>query len=60
MARKIADCRKMPSEKNCDLVMTGSEEHLLPAAMDHAVNHHGHARTPELEQEIRGMLVDEN
>lgn len=57
--RKIADCRLMPSEKNCNLVMSGTEEHLLPAAIDHAVMQHGHQRTPELEAEIRKFLKDE-
>lgn len=49
----------MPSEKNCDLVMSGSEEHLVPAAVDHAVLQHGHERTPELEAEIKASLKDE-
>ena len=57
--RKVADCRTFPSEKNCDLVMSGSEEHLVPAAVDHAVNQHGHERTPELEVEVRSILKDE-
>lgn len=57
--RKVADCRTMPSEKNCDLVMSGSEEHLVPAAVDHAVLQHGHARTPELEAEVKSFLKDE-
>lgn len=56
--RKMSDCRKMPSEKNCDLVMVGSEEHLLPAIMDHVVNQHGHERTPEVEEQVKSMLED--
>ena len=50
------DCRKMPSEKNCDLKMSGSEEHLLPAAINHAVIAHGHEETPELREEIKNLL----
>ena len=59
MARKYIDCRDMPSEKNCDLKMSGSEEHLLPAAVNHAVTSHGHENTPELKEEIRKMLKDD-
>lgn len=57
--RKVADCRKMPSENNCDLMMSGSEEHLLPAAVNHAVVVHGHKDTPEFREQIKGMLEDE-
>lgn len=49
----------MPSENNCDLKMSGSEEHLVPAAVNHAVTVHGHEDTPEFQQKIREMLVDE-
>lgn len=57
--RKAADCRKMPSDKNCDLYMSGSEEHVLGAAVTHAVTAHGHEDTPELREEVRKMLEDE-
>lgn len=59
MSRKYIDCREMPSESNCDLAMSGSEEHLLEAAAIHAVTAHQHEDTPELRQEIRGALKDE-
>ena len=58
-SRKVADCRKFPSETNCDLSMSGSEDHLIPAAVDHAVKVHGHKDTPELHEQIKGMLTDE-
>lgn len=48
----------MPSEKNCDLKMSGSEEHLVPAAVHHAVAAHGHEDTPELHEEIKKVLED--
>lgn len=57
--RKVADCRKFPSEKHCDVYMSGSEEHVLDAAVDHAVGSHGHQNTLELREQIRQMLVDE-
>jgi predicted small metal-binding protein len=59
MARKYIDCREMPSETNCDVAMSGSEEHLVEAAAIHAVTAHKHDDTPELREHIRGMLKDE-
>jgi hypothetical protein len=59
MPRKYIDCREMPSENNCDLAMSGSEEHLVNAAALHAIEAHGHADTPELREEIRAALKDE-
>jgi hypothetical protein len=59
MARKFMDCREMPSESGCDIAMSGSEEHLLEAAVTHAVTAHGHEDTPELREQIRGALRDE-
>lgn len=56
--RKMADCRKTPSVNNCQMVMVGPEEDLLDAAVDHAVNKHGHERTPELREEMRKTLED--
>ena len=57
--RMAADCRKMPSEKNCDVYMSGSAEHVLDAAVSHAVRDHGHQDTAELRDEIRAMLTEE-
>jgi hypothetical protein len=59
MGRKYIDCREMPSERGCDLAMAGSEEHVLEAAMTHAVTAHGHENTPELREQLRGALKDE-
>jgi hypothetical protein len=58
MSRKYIDCRDMPSENNCDLAMSGSDEHLLEAAALHAINAHGHEDTPELREQIRGELKE--
>ncbi len=58
MSRKYIDCRDMPSENNCDLAMSGSEEHLLEAAALHAVNAHKHEDTPELREQIRAELKE--
>ncbi len=57
--RYAADCRKMPSEKHCDVYMSGSRDHVLDAAVDHAVGSHGHQNTTELRTQIEGMLEEE-
>lgn len=55
--RVIADCRKYPSEKNCSLTISGTEEEVLSVALDHAVSAHGHARTPALREDLRKILA---
>lgn len=59
MARKYVDCREIPSESNCDVAMAGSEEHVLDAAVIHAVTAHKHEDTRELREQIRQALKDE-
>jgi predicted small metal-binding protein len=59
MARKMADCRRFPSESNCSLTIIGEEDEVIQAAADHAASVHGHDDTPELREQIRGMLEDE-
>jgi predicted small metal-binding protein len=60
MARKSIDCRNYPSENNCSLKISGTEEEVLDAAVQHAVSAHGHRESAELRQELRSMLKDEN
>ena len=57
--RKSIDCRNYPSEKNCSLKISGTEEEVLDAAVLHAVSVHGHENTPELRAQIKQMLKDE-
>jgi len=57
--RKIIDCRSFPSEKNCTIAISGTEEEVLELATHHASTVHGHANTPELREQIRSMLKDE-
>ena len=57
--RKVADCRKFPSEKNCTLTISGSEGEVLDVATYHAVKSHGHKDTPELRSQIKMMLANE-
>ncbi|MBB4891882.1 hypothetical protein FHS39_000882 [Streptomyces olivoverticillatus] len=59
MTRKVADCRKAPSESHCSLTIAGEEEEVLKAATEHAVSVHKHEDTPELREMIRGLLEDE-
>jgi hypothetical protein len=59
MGRMYIDCREMPSENNCDLVIAGSEHHVLDAAVTHAVTAHKHEDTPELREQLRGALKEE-
>jgi predicted small metal-binding protein len=58
MARKMIDCRTMPSEINCTLTIAGEEDEVLDAATAHAVAKHGHEDTPELREQLRGGLRD--
>ena len=57
--RKVIDCRLFPSEKNCTLAISGTEDEVLEAAVQHAVSVHGHENSPELREQIRSMLKDE-
>jgi hypothetical protein len=55
----VADCREFPSESNCSLTIAGEEEEVVRAAAMHAADVHGHEDTPELREQIRGMLKEE-
>ena len=59
MARVIADCRRFPSESNCSLTIIGEEGEVVRAAAEHAQSVHQHEDTPELREQIRGMLEPE-
>ncbi|AFE04034.1 DUF1059 domain-containing protein [Corallococcus sp. CA054B] len=59
MSRKTMDCREAPSESNCSLTITGEEDEVLRAAVEHAVSVHGEKDSPELREMIRGSLKDE-
>ncbi|MCU1453916.1 MAG: hypothetical protein JWN46_2062 [Acidimicrobiales bacterium] len=60
MARKVVDCRDMPSDRGCTVTIAGEEEEVLDVATMHAVAHHGHEDTAELRDMIRGGLKDES
>ena len=58
MARKMLDCRKIPSENNCSLTIAGTEDEVLDAATAHAIAKHGHPDTPDLREMLRSGLTD--
>ena len=57
--RVVADCRQFPSEKGCTLTIAGTENEVLTVAVRHAVKEHGHEDTPELREQIKGLLKEE-
>jgi len=58
-ARKVADCRRFPSDRDCTLTISGTEEEVLEIATQHAVASHGHEDGPELREQIRAILENE-
>ena len=57
MPRRYIDCRNYPSDMNCTLAIAAdSEQELLEAAVQHAVAVHGHKDSPELREQIGGMI----
>jgi hypothetical protein len=58
--RKSIDCRDYPSEKNCSLRLSGTEDEVLDAATQHAVRSHGHEDSPDLREQLRSMLKESN
>ena len=56
--RKSIDCRDHPSEKNCSLRISGTDEEVLDAAVQHAASVHGHEKSPELREQLKSMLKE--
>ena len=59
MARKFVDCREVPSDSKCTLMIAGEEDEVVRAAALHAADVHGHKDTPEFRQMIRSALKEE-
>jgi predicted small metal-binding protein len=59
MERKFIDCREYPSDNNCSIRISGSEEEVLELAVHHAVTVHSHEDTPELKEQLKSMLKNE-
>ncbi|HWH30111.1 MAG TPA: DUF1059 domain-containing protein [Mycobacteriales bacterium] len=57
--RKVADCRETPSVAGCTLTISGEEDEVVRAAVEHAASVHGHADTPALREQVRATLADE-
>lgn len=57
--RKFIDCREYPSEKNCSLRISGTEDEVMEMAVQHATASHGHEDYPEFREELRRLLKDE-
>ena len=57
--RKYIDCSEFPSESNCTLKISGTENEVLPVAAQHAAEIHGHEDTPEMREKLRSFLKDE-
>lgn len=57
--RKYIDCRDYPGDNNCSLKISGTEDEVLNAAVQHAASAHGHEETPELREQLSSMLKDE-
>ena len=56
MGRVMADCRRFESESDCSLTIIGEEEEVVRAASEHAISTHGHEDTPQLREDVKGML----
>lgn len=56
MGRVMADCRRFESESNCSLVIIGEEEEVVRAGAEHAASVHGHEDSPEMREQLRGLL----
>ena len=56
MSRVMADCRRFKSDSNCSLVIIGDEDEVMLAAAEHAASVHGHEDTPEMREQLRGLL----
>lgn len=57
--RKFIDCREYPSEKNCSVKISGTEDEVVELAVLHATSYHGHENSNGLRDEIRKLLKDE-
>ena len=56
----VSNCGKLPSEKNCKLVMMAPEnqrEDLLDASVAHAIKSHAHKDSNELREELDKLLT---
>lgn len=59
MGRKYIDCRDYPSDTNCTVALSAdTEDELLEAAVQHAVQVHQHQDTPELRSQLKSLFKE--
>lgn len=59
MGRQYIDCRDYPSETHCTVALSAdTEDELLEAAVQHAVQVHRHEDTPELRSQLRTLFKE--
>jgi hypothetical protein len=58
--RKVLDCRRFPAEKPCSIAISGTVDEVVELGVLHATTVHGHQDTPELREQLRSMLQDDN
>ena len=57
MARKYIDCRDYPSESGCTVAISAdSQDELVDAAAQHAVQVHGHQDGPDLRAQLNQIV----
>jgi hypothetical protein len=57
MARKNIDCRQFPSESGCTVAISAdTNDELIEAAAQHAVQVHGHEDGPELRAQLNQIV----
>jgi predicted small metal-binding protein len=57
MSRKYIDCRDYPSESGCTVAISAdSQDELVDAAAQHAVQVHGHQDGTELRQQLHQIV----
>lgn len=59
MGRKYIDCRDYPSDTNCTVALSAdTEDELLEAAVQHAIQVHQHQDTPELRTQLKSLFKE--
>ncbi len=58
MQRKYIDCRDYPGS-NCTLRISGTEDEVIKAAVQHGVSAHGYQDTPDFRNELRKSMREE-
>ena len=57
MSRRYIDCREFPSEAQCTVAISAdSDDELIEAAVQHAVQRHAHQDGPQLRGTLRELI----